>query len=133
MKKWVLALYVTMATVPAAAGDFLGDVGRDCVFGAAVWGISSMVLIYPAMTVSLPAPARAAAAPAAAAARAATATTSVPLFPLVVSSALFGCGVGTAVSLMAHSVGSLYDNLFATGGTGAEGEQTVSWYTLSSQ
>jgi hypothetical protein len=82
---------LTSAPAQAANEDLLRQATQACVFGAAVLGLSSAVVLYPAMVVG---------------------SSGVPAASLVIGNTLFGCGISALGAAAAGVYGQLYDQMF---------------------
>lgn len=71
--------------------DLLRQATQACVFGAAVLGVSSAVVLYPAMVVG---------------------ASGVPATSLIIGNTLFGCGISALGAAAAGVYGQLYDRMF---------------------
>ncbi|MEI6415676.1 MAG: hypothetical protein WCP34_15645 [Pseudomonadota bacterium] len=97
--QWVPALLMVVMA-PAKADDFWQSAGHSCLYGAAIWGVSSALVLYPMMRSGILAPSL-------------TFRTTLPATPMVIGSAFFGCGVGVAVSMVTQGVDTLSKKMAA--------------------
>ncbi len=94
IRRLLLALAILCMTSTASrADDFFRGAGESCFFGAAVLGGSAAVALYP---------------------MAANGATGLPVTAIVISNALFGCGLGLLGSVAAYGFGALYDQVAPT-------------------
>jgi hypothetical protein len=88
----VLAAAAFISTPAQATNeDLLRQATQACVFGAAVLGVSSAVVLYPAMVVG---------------------SSGVPATSLIIGNTLFGCGISALGAAAAGVYGQLYDQMF---------------------
>ncbi|KOR32619.1 hypothetical protein TI05_06180 [Achromatium sp. WMS3] len=103
MKKTLTIILILAAftshSVKAADEDMLRQATQACVFGAAVLGVSSAVVLYPAMVVG---------------------SSGVPATSLIIGNTLFGCGISALGAAAAGVYGQLYDQMFPPQGTAAK-------------
>lgn len=114
MKKALIILALFLATAGAGSVraeparsedvDMLKYAGQACAFGGAVLGVSSLLVLYPAL--------------------AGGAAANVPVVSLVVGNSLFGCGIAAVGSLAARGFSLVYDALFSEPATRAPGATT---------
>jgi len=95
MKRLMMGLAVLLLTAaPALAQqDGLRETGRACVFGGAVLGISSLLVLAPAV---------------------AAAETALPATSLVLGNTVFGCGIAALGALAASTFTWVYDGVVGT-------------------
>jgi hypothetical protein len=92
---------VALAVSPArAAGDLWKESSQACVFGAAVLGGTSVIVLYPAMVVG---------------------AADLPIGSLIIGNTLFGCGISALGAMAAQGYGHVYDRWF--GPSAARGDQ----------
>jgi hypothetical protein len=88
----IAAVLTVLASTPAhAESDLLRQASQACVFGAAVLGATSVIVLYPAMVVG---------------------TSTVPTGALIIGNTLFGCGISALGAVVANGYGRVYDRLF---------------------
>jgi len=88
----IAAVLTALASTPAHAEvDLLRQATQACVFGAAVLGVTSIIVLYPAMVVG---------------------TASVPTTSLIIGNTLFGCGISALGAAVANGYGRVYDKMF---------------------
>lgn len=107
MKHLVLILFLVAAlltpVLPAAAQqpgaepvqteqgtDFWRGAGQACAFGAAVLGVTALLVVYPAAMSS---------------------GASLPWGSILLSNTLFGCGIAAVGSAAAYGFSSFYDSV----------------------
>jgi hypothetical protein len=91
MKKLLLALALVLATTGTGrASDLVRESGRACAFGGAVMGISSALVLYPAI---------------------AAGATGLPVGPLIIGNTVFGCSVAALGAAAAWGFSWLYDQV----------------------
>lgn len=73
--------------------DMLKGAGQACAFGGAVLGVSSLLVLYPAL---------------------AGGAGNVPVVSIVLGNTLFGCGIAAVGALAARGFTVVYDNFFAS-------------------
>ncbi len=101
MTKLFVALLVAYALIAgpvhaqptAAEPDFLKEGGQACVFGAAVLGTTSLLVLYPALM---------------------TGTSAVPVGNIVLGNTLFGCGIAAVGMAASYGFTWVYDTFLAT-------------------
>lgn len=96
----IAALMTALVSPPSHAEDLMRHVSQACVFGAAVLGVTSIIVLYPAMVVG---------------------STSVPVGSLIIGNTLFGCGISAVGAAVANGYGQVYDRMFPPSQTGAPG------------
>jgi hypothetical protein len=88
----IAAVLTALASAPVhAESDLLRQATQACVFGAAVLGVTSVIVLYPAMVVG---------------------TASVPASSLIIGNTLFGCGISALGAAVANGYGRVYDSMF---------------------
>ena len=92
MRKLLLVLALVLA-LPASgqAADLWRESGRACVFGGAVMGVSSALVLYPAI---------------------AAGATTLPAGSLIIGNTVFGCGVAALGAAAAWGFAWVYDQVF---------------------
>ncbi|MBI1208374.1 MAG: hypothetical protein GC191_13950 [Azospirillum sp.] len=93
MKKILMVLVILAATASPgrAESDLWKEAGRACVFGGAVLGVTSMLVLYPALV---------------------TGQTALPATSLVLGNTIFGCGIASLGAAAASGFSWAYDSLF---------------------
>ena len=86
----VAALLLMTASPAFAQQDGVRETGRACVFGGAVLGISSLLVLYPAI---------------------AAAETALPATSLVLGNTVFGCGIAALGAIAASTFSWVYDGV----------------------
>ena len=87
----LLLLFATTATRSYADGNLWKQAGESCVFGGSVLGITSIVVLYPAIAMG---------------------TNSIPVASLILGNTLFGCGIAAIGASAAYGFGWAYDRAF---------------------
>lgn len=93
MKKILAALLILAATSSSGYGEseMWRNAGQACVFGGSVLGVTSIVVLYPAIAVG---------------------TNSIPVTSLILGNTLFGCGISAIGAAAAYGFGMAYDRVF---------------------
>ncbi|CAK0760255.1 conserved exported hypothetical protein [Gammaproteobacteria bacterium] len=93
MKKFFITLlfFVGVTTNGHAASELWKNAGQACVFGGSVLGVTSIVVLYPAIAVG---------------------TNNLPVTSLILGNTLFGCGISAIGASAAHAFGWAYDRVF---------------------
>jgi len=92
MHKILMAVLIFTVAQGRAEGLWR-DAGQACVFGGSVLGITSILVLYPAMAVG---------------------TNSIPVASLILGNTLFGCGIAAIGASAAYGFGRAYDRVFTT-------------------
>lgn len=93
MKKILMVLLLLAATTTRGQADagLWRDAGQACVFGGSVLGITSILVLYPAIAMG---------------------TNSIPVTSLILGNTLFGCGISAIGASAAYGFGWAYDRTF---------------------
>lgn len=93
MKKTLIALILlTLTTTKGyAEGGLWRDAGQACVFGGSVLGVTSIMVLYPAIAMG---------------------TSTIPVTSLILGNTLFGCGISAIGASAAYGFGWAYDRVF---------------------
>ncbi len=92
MKKTTFFLFLLLAANTSYADDRLWkEAGQSCVFGGSVLGVTSIVVLYPAIAMG---------------------TNSIPVASLILGNTLFGCGIAAIGASAAYAFGWAYDRAF---------------------
>ncbi|CAK0757482.1 membrane hypothetical protein [Azospirillaceae bacterium] len=87
----LVVVLVLALPVPGQAADMWRESGRACVFGGAVMGVSSALVLYPAI---------------------AAGATTLPAGSLILGNTIFGCGVAALGAAAAWGFAWFYDQMF---------------------
>ncbi len=90
-------------------GDLVRQTGSACVFGGAVLGVTSLLVLYPAL---------------------AGAPTTVPVGSVILGNTLFGCGIAAVGAAAAYGFSWFYDSVLV-GSTAPVAQPTRSTVTLT--
>ncbi|CAK0744417.1 exported hypothetical protein [Gammaproteobacteria bacterium] len=93
MKKILIVLLLLAATTTRGYADngLWREAGQSCVFGGAVLGVTSILVLYPAMAMG---------------------TNTIPVTSLILGNTLFGCGIAAIGASAAYGFGWAYDRVF---------------------
>ncbi len=93
MKKFLLVLLLFAATTSRgyAESTVWREAGQSCVFIGSVLGVTSIVVLYPAIAMGV---------------------NSIPVTSLILGNTLFGCGIAAIGASAAHGFGWAYDRAF---------------------
>ncbi|CAK0781091.1 exported hypothetical protein [Gammaproteobacteria bacterium] len=93
MKKILIVLLLLAATTTRGYADsgLWREAGQSCVFGGSVLGITSILVLYPAIAMG---------------------TNTIPVTSLILGNTLFGCGIAAIGASAAYGFGWAYDRVF---------------------
>jgi|GEM_PF-1756855 len=93
MRKILIILLLLAATTSRVYADngLWREAGQSCVFGGSVLGITSILVLYPAMAMG---------------------TNTIPVTSLILGNTLFGCGIAAIGASAAYGFGWAYDRVF---------------------
>jgi len=86
-----LLLLVLTTEKGYAEGGLWRDAGQACVFGGSVLGVTSIMVLYPAIAMG---------------------TSTIPVTSLILGNTLFGCGISAIGASAAYGFGWAYDRAF---------------------
>ncbi|CAK0764927.1 exported hypothetical protein [Gammaproteobacteria bacterium] len=98
MRKFLATIFMLITSVSQSAqttqtaeSSLWREAGQACVFGGSVLGVTSIVVLYPAIAMG---------------------STSLPVTSLILGNTLFGCGISAIGASAAYGFGWAYDRAF---------------------